>query len=153
MSGDNPLIFAAGPLTGTGVPMSGRAAAVFRSPLTGILGASNLGGKLGPVMRFAGVDVLVVLGRAERPTYLVVQEGRVESRDASHLWGMDAIETEEVLLREHGRNTPFLLSGRPGGHGAPGRRRLPGRGRARRIAGPLGGFCPRWGLPRLRPVL
>jgi aldehyde:ferredoxin oxidoreductase len=114
LSGDNPLIFAAGPLTGTGVPMSGRAAAVFRSPLTGILGASNLGGKLGPVMRFAGVDVLVVLGRAERPTYLVVQEGRVEFRDASHLWGMDAIETEEVLLREHGRNAAVLAIGPAG---------------------------------------
>lgn len=114
LSGEGPLIFAAGPLTGTGIPMSGRAAAVFRSPLTGILGASNLGGRLGPAMRFAGVDVLVVVGKAERPVYLVVQEGRVEFRDASHLWGKDAIETEEVLLREHGRNSAVLTIGPAG---------------------------------------
>ena len=114
LSGENPLIFASGPLTGTRVPMSGRAAAVFRSPLTGILGASNLGGKLGPVMRYSGVDALVVVGKAERPTYLLVHEGGVEFRDAAHLWGKDAIETEEALLREHGKNAAVLAIGPAG---------------------------------------
>ena len=114
LSGENPLIIASGPLTGTGIPMSGRAAAVFRSPLTGIIGASNLGGKLGPAMRFSGVDVLVVVGRSERPTYLVVHEGGVEFRDASHLWGKDAIETEEILLKEHGKTAAVLTIGPAG---------------------------------------
>lgn len=114
LSGDNPLIIATGPLTGTGIPMSGRAAAVFRSPLTGIIGASNLGGRLGPVMRFTGVDILAVLGKAERPTYLLIQDGKVEFRDASHLWGKDAIETEEILLKEHGKNAAVLAIGPAG---------------------------------------
>lgn len=82
LSGENPLVFASGSLTGTGVPMSGRAAAVFSSPLTGITGASNTGGRPGSAIRYGGVDVLVVVGKAEKHAYLVVHEGGVEFKDA-----------------------------------------------------------------------
>jgi len=44
LSPENPLIIASGPLGGTRIPMATRAYAVFRSPLTGILGGSNVGG-------------------------------------------------------------------------------------------------------------
>lgn len=109
-----PLIMASGPLTGTGVPMSSRAAAVFRSPLTGILGASNVGGRLGPAMRYSGVDALVIVGRSERPSYLLIQDGGAEVRDAADLWGKDAIETEEILTREHGRRAAVAAIGPAG---------------------------------------
>lgn len=56
----------------------------------------------------------MILGKAERPTYLVVQHGRVEFRDASYLWGRDAIEAGEVLLREHGGNAAVLAIGPAG---------------------------------------
>ncbi len=58
-----------------------------------------------------------------------------------------------VLMELWGADAPFLLSGRPGGHGAPGGRWLLGRGRARRFAGPLGGFCPDGAFPAFGPFV
>jgi len=110
----NPLIIASGPLSGTRIPMATRAYAVFRSPLTGILGGSNIGGTLGSVMRWAGADAVVITGRADKPTYILIQDGRVEFRDASHLWGRDAIETEIELKKEHGRGAAVLAVGPAG---------------------------------------
>ena len=64
-SPENPLVIASGPLGGTKIPMTTRAYAVFRSPLTGILGCRNA---LGAVMRRAGVDAVAVVGKAEKQT-------------------------------------------------------------------------------------
>lgn len=113
-SPDNLLVFASGPLGGTRIPMASRAWCAFRSPLTGILGGSNLGGTLAAIMKYAGVDVLVVRGSSREPVYLVVEGGGVEFRSASHLWGLDAIETEEILQRDHGRDTAVLAIGPAG---------------------------------------
>jgi aldehyde:ferredoxin oxidoreductase len=67
-SPENPLVIASGSLGGTKIPMTTRAYAVFRSPLTGILGGSNVGGTLGAVMRRAGVDAVAIVGKAEKQT-------------------------------------------------------------------------------------
>ncbi len=114
LSPENPLIIASGPFGGTRIPMATRAYAVFRSPLTGIFGGSNVGGTLGAVMRYAGVDALTIVGRADKPTYLLIADGKVEFKDASHLWGLDAIETERELKREHGRGAAVLAIGPAG---------------------------------------
>ncbi|MFB6491489.1 MAG: aldehyde ferredoxin oxidoreductase family protein [Thermoproteus sp. AZ2] len=114
LSPDNPLIIASGPLGGTRVPMATRAYAVFRSPQTGIFGGSNVGGTLGARMRYAGVDVLVVVGKAERPTTLVVRGDEVRFEDASPLWGRDAIETEMELKKDYGRDAAVLAIGPAG---------------------------------------
>jgi aldehyde:ferredoxin oxidoreductase len=100
---ENPLIFAIGPFTGTAVPYSGKGTFVFKSPQTGILGESVIGGTLGAATRWVGTTALVIMNRADRPTYLVLSENGVELRDASHLWGKDIYETEEELKKEHGR--------------------------------------------------
>lgn len=113
-SPDNPLIIASGPLGGTRIPMATRAYAVFRSPLTGIFGGSNVGGTLGAVMRYAGVDAVVFTGRAEKPIYVVIHNGQVEFKDASHLWGRDAINTEIELKKEWGRSAAVLTIGPAG---------------------------------------
>jgi len=110
----NLLVFASGPLGGTRIPMASRAWAAFRSPLTGILGGSNLGGTLAAIMKYSGVDVLIVKGASREPVYLVVEDGSVEFRSASHLWGVDAIETEEILLKDHGRDSAVLAIGPAG---------------------------------------
>lgn len=100
---ENPLIFAIGPFTGTAVPYSGKGTFVFKSPQTGIIGESVIGGTLGAATRWVGTTALVIMKRAERPTYLVLSENGVEFRDASGLWGKDIYETEEELRKEHGR--------------------------------------------------
>ncbi|MCX8118359.1 MAG: aldehyde ferredoxin oxidoreductase family protein [Desulfobacterota bacterium] len=97
---ENPLIFMTGPFTGTSVPLSGRHAVVSRSPLTRIFGESDVGGTWGAVLKKAGYDGILVTGRAERPVYLWVHEGKVEIREASHLWGKDTYEVDALLRSE-----------------------------------------------------
>ena len=99
---ENVLGFVTGPLTGTPVPTGGRYAVVCKSPLTGGWGDANSGGFFGPELKFAGFDALFVSGIAPRPSYLLVTDAGIEIKDASHLWGKDAIETEEALAKEIG---------------------------------------------------
>jgi aldehyde:ferredoxin oxidoreductase len=114
LSPENLLIFATGPLGGTPLTMATRAWAGFRSPLTNILGGSNVGGTLGAVMKYAGVDALIIRGISKIPTYLKIRDGSVEFINATHLWGMDAITCEEILWRDHGKDAAILTIGPAG---------------------------------------
>ena len=92
-----PLIFANGPLSGTLAPCSGRCVAVFWSPATYTLGAANGGGDFAPVLKKAGWDLLVLVGKAEKPVYLYIDNEQAEIRDAVGLWGKGVQETEDLL--------------------------------------------------------
>lgn len=92
---DNPLLFMTGPMVGTLMPSAGRCTVSARSPLTGIWGESNTGGFIGPELRFAGYDGLLITGRAEGPVWLSVVDGEIHVRDASGLWGLDTYQTQE----------------------------------------------------------
>lgn len=95
-----PLMFLNGPLTGTNFPGSGRSSVVALSPLTGLWGECNVGGAFGAAMKLAGLDGVVFIGRAERPVFLWIDEGKAELRDASHLWGLDTYSTNQRLREE-----------------------------------------------------
>ncbi len=99
---ENKLIFGVGPLAGSLFPGGARFNVSGMSPQTGILGDSNAGGFFGPELKFAGVDQLIVEGRAESPVYLVVWDDWVELRDASGLWGLDVTEATEAIRAELG---------------------------------------------------
>jgi len=95
LGADNPLIFMTGPLVGTAMPSAGRCSICALSPLTGLWGESNTGGFIGPELRFAGYDGLVISGRAEQPVWLSIVEGEAALHDAGELWGSDAYQTQE----------------------------------------------------------
>ena len=99
---ENPVIIMTGPLCGTLVPLSARFCLLSKSPHNGTVFESNAGGAFGPELKFAGFDGIVVTGRAERPVYLFIGNGRAELRDASDLWGLGIFETEERLQRVTG---------------------------------------------------
>ena len=61
---DNPLIISAGLLVGTMASASARTHVMAKSPLTNLLGSTNMGGFFAPEMRWAGFDHLVIKGRA-----------------------------------------------------------------------------------------
>jgi aldehyde:ferredoxin oxidoreductase len=99
----SPLVIFNGLLTGTFAPGADRTSWCGRSPLTGIWGQANMGGRWGAELRFAGLDGLVITGRAPSPVYLWIHgavEGRVEFRDAAHLWGQDTFETHDRVREE-----------------------------------------------------
>lgn len=99
---DNILIFAASVLTGTAIPGSGRNSAGAKSPLTGTYGEGEGGGDWGVKLRWAGYDGLVITGQSKEPVYLRIINETVELRDASHLWGLEAYETQQAVLSEIG---------------------------------------------------
>lgn len=97
---ENPLVFLTGPLVGTAMPSAGRLSVCALSPLTGIWGESNTGGFVGPELRFAGYDGLVITGQAEQPVWLSVIDGQATLHDATPLWGSDAYETQELVRQQ-----------------------------------------------------
>lgn len=98
-----PLYWLTGPLTGTAGPAVGRMVVCARSPATGRWGESNIGGHIGPEVRSAGFDGLVLRGRAPRPVVLWVHDGKAELRSAEHLWGRaDTYQTQHALRQEVG---------------------------------------------------
>ncbi|MFO7943158.1 MAG: aldehyde ferredoxin oxidoreductase family protein [Anaerolineales bacterium] len=99
---ENPLLFMTGPMVGTVMPSAGRCSLSALSPLTGIWGESNTGGYIGPELRFAGFDGLLITGQAERPIWISIVNGRVRVHDASDLWGLDAYQTQERVLEMMG---------------------------------------------------
>lgn len=99
-SPEAPLLFITGPLTGTAGPAVGRFAVCGKSPATQLWAESNCGGYWGPELRFCGYDGLWVVGKAEHPVYIWINDNNIELRDATHLWGRDTFETEELINRE-----------------------------------------------------
>jgi len=97
----NKLIFATGPLTGTIWPASGRFVVVAKSPLN-VFGRSVAGGHFGPELKFAGYDMVVIEGRANKPVYLWINDDQVEFKNATHLWGKSTWEADEIIKGDHG---------------------------------------------------
>jgi len=101
LSPSNKAIVATGPLTGIpGVPSAGRWASITKSPLTNTVHDSQSGGKFGPELKFAGFDAIIIEDKSEEPVYLWIKDGRVEIRDAKHLWGKDVHATTDAIQEE-----------------------------------------------------
>ncbi len=98
---DSRLVFATGPLTGTKAPTSGRFTASFKSPLTGLLTDCNCGGFFGPWIKWAGYDLIVIQGRADLPSYVVVSDQGCEINEARDLWGKKTGEVDRLLEKRH----------------------------------------------------
>ncbi len=101
LSPSNKALVLTGPLTGVaGVPSSGRWCSVTKSPLTNTIHDSQSGGKFGPELKFAGFDGIILENASETPVYLWVHDGKVEVRDAKHLWGKDVHATTDLIKEE-----------------------------------------------------
>jgi len=114
LSEENILCVMVGPLTGCGVYMSGRASVVTKSPLTGTCTDSHIGGWTGAKLKWAGFDGIVFGGKAEEPTYALVENGTVSLHDASDLWGMGVHETVETMRDRHGQDAAVMTIGPAG---------------------------------------
>jgi aldehyde:ferredoxin oxidoreductase len=105
MGPENKLMILTGPLTGTLFPCSGRWGAVTKSPLTGVFADTHSGGMFGPELKYAGFDGLIFEGRAEKPVWLWIDNGKYELRDAKDLWGKDTFTTDRMIKEELGDET------------------------------------------------
>ncbi|MCC6381216.1 MAG: aldehyde ferredoxin oxidoreductase family protein [Dehalococcoidia bacterium] len=99
----------------TGTPLFGqRWQVVCKSPLTGGWGDANCGGDFGGQLKLAGWDGIMFFGRAEHPVYMLIEDERVELRDASDLWGQMAIMNEKELKARHGKRASVANIGPAG---------------------------------------
>ncbi|MBU2548574.1 MAG: hypothetical protein KKB20_09210 [Proteobacteria bacterium] len=101
LSPENAIIFGAGPFSGTLVPGSAELSVTTKLPLSGGIGTGCGGGHFPLMLKSSGFDHLVVTGRADRPVYLLILNGRVEIRPAEDLWGRDTYETVDALRPRH----------------------------------------------------
>jgi len=100
LSPDNLLIFAPSVITGTPAPAIPRYTVCAKSPLTGAEGEAEAGGWWGPELKKAGFDAIIIKGSSSTPVYLYIEDGKVEIKGATHLWGKDTGETQKIIKNE-----------------------------------------------------
>lgn len=115
LSPENPLIFINGPFTGTKIQTSARTTLVTRSPLTGCAHDSHCGGNFGPRLKFAGYDYVYITGKASKPTYIYINESKIEFRDASEFWGKGIYHTNDKLKKLNPGTDPRVACIGPAG--------------------------------------
>ena len=99
---ENKLIFATWVLTGVPVAGSGRNSVGAKSPLTNGYSCTEVGGYWGAELKHAGYDAIIIEGKSESPVYLWIKDGKVEIRDARHLWGKTTGECQKLIQEELG---------------------------------------------------
>ena len=112
---ENILVLSTGPLTGTRAPCSGRLCIGFKSPLSGTIGMTNIGGFIAPMIKKAGYDSIVITGKSKTPTYVYIKNSEVEFKDAKNLWGLDTEETEKQIRAEVNNDKVRILEIGPAG--------------------------------------
>ena len=110
LSPDNILCFMNGPLTGSAANMSGRLAVVTKSPLTGTVTDSHMGGWSAARLRWAGFDGMIFSGKSDKPVYAYVTEDKVELLDASEVWGKGKHETVKYFQDKYGEKELSVMT-------------------------------------------
>lgn len=104
LSEDNILCIMTGAVTGSRSSMSGRLCVVTKSPLTGTVTDSHMGGWTAARLKWAGLDNIIFSGKSEKPVYLYVENGQAELCDASDLWGKGTRATVKAMQEQYGKD-------------------------------------------------
>lgn len=114
---DTPFCLAVGPLTGSCAPCAANVCVASRSPLLEphTYATTSMGGHWGAELKFAGYDQIVIVGKASKPTYILIDGGKVKIKDGTYLWGKDTSQTA-ILIQEElkDRNIQVLCIGPAG---------------------------------------
>jgi len=117
LDAQNILLFSCGLLTGTSAPTGARLHINALSPMTGMLGSSNIGGSAGAWLRSCGIMSLIITGKSNTPVWLHINDKTSELLDAGALWGLDAMETQERLKAQKGKHAKMYTIGTAGENG------------------------------------
>jgi aldehyde:ferredoxin oxidoreductase len=114
LGSENVVIISPGLLNGTSAPTAYRTEIMTKSPLTGGIGTGNFGGLFGSSLRRAGLEAVILTGKSAGPVYLVIDDDRVELRNAAHLWGKDSWHSTDDLRKEVGEDFSVMAIGQAG---------------------------------------
>src|SRR4030066_547905 len=98
----NKLLIVTGPLAGTSAQSISKWVVVTKSPLTGTFTRSYGGGDFGAWLKWAGFEMIILEGKAAKPSYLHIKDGKYEIRDASPIRGKTTGQAQEYLKKQHG---------------------------------------------------
>lgn len=111
----NLIAVSAGPLCGTMTPSSSRTTvSVAMSPSTLAFGDGNFGGHFGPELRFAGIDSILITGRALRLSIILVKNQIVRVIESPYLRGLGIKATTDRLKEWYGTTAQVLAIGPAG---------------------------------------
>ncbi len=116
---ENKLIISSGPFSGLMIPGAGKCDFATKSPLTGGYASSSLGGLFTAELKYAGLDSIILEGISPKPVYLFIDDGQVELRDASSLWGKGTISVEKEFKDKLGEEFQVAVIGPGGENGVP----------------------------------
>jgi len=114
LSPENKILFTTGPFTGTPVPCSGKLAVTSKSPATGTISDASIGGHIGAEIKFAGYDMVIIEGKADAPSYILIEDYKVTVEDAAGVWGRGAYEAEDILTEKYGHDHCVMAIGPAG---------------------------------------
>lgn len=97
---NNVLIVAPGLLVNSGIPTASKTTFVSKSPLTGAFGRAVAGATIGPEIKKAGYDLIIIKGKAKDPSILVIENDSVKI-EKTDLWGYDTRETQKKLKEKY----------------------------------------------------
>lgn len=115
LSPENKIIIATGPLQGSIVPICGRYCIVTKSPLTGLYLDSHAGGFVGPEIKFAGYDVIIIEGASETPCFISIIDDDIQIKDGHHLKGLSTLDKEIAIKKELNEDKARIMSIGPAG--------------------------------------
>lgn len=111
---DNKVVMAPGPLSGVFMPASGKIQFGALSPATGIMGDANMGGHFSAEIKYAGYDAIIIEGMSDHPCIVVVDDDKVEIRDAARYWGKGSAAAEKMIKDDLGEDFQIALIGPAG---------------------------------------
>ena len=112
LSGENPLIFSAGPFAGTNFSNANRTSVGCKSPLTGGVKEANAGGTLGVALGQLHIAGLTLHGACSEWTVLHLRkDGEVRFENATPYLGLGNFEAAERLHERYGKKVSLAICG------------------------------------------
>ncbi len=114
---NNKMVFAPGLLSGTTAANSGRNSLGAKSPLTGGIKESNVGGTSAGIFAKLGVKALIIEGIPEDDStfyHLHVTKEKVEIEAVPELVGKDNYAVLDAMLEKYNKKVAVMTIGRPG---------------------------------------
>ena len=97
---ENLIIFSNGLLCGTPAFSCNRTVVTTISPQSELLAYPMMGGFWAAELKYAGYDKVILRNKSPKLVYIWIYNDKVEIRDASHLKGKGALETQDLIRRE-----------------------------------------------------
>jgi len=114
---DNRIVFAVGPLAGTGAPCNGRTAITSLWPTcwpVPLVASGHMGGQFAAKLKYAGYDAVIIQGKAPRPVWLMIADRQVELHGARRIWGQGTRLATAAIAEIMGRDAVVAAIGPAG---------------------------------------